>query len=499
MDYPTKMTERISDVLIIGGGVIGLSIMRELLQYKLTVTLLERHEDVCNGVSKANSGVIHAGFADSHGSIAAKFTPSASQQFEQLDKELRFGYRKIGSLVIARDSAELAILHDLLKNAEKNGVLGLSLIDKASLYEREPRLAGGFIGALSAKESGIVSPYEFGIALAENCIENDGHIHLGQAVENIESQGSTFNVHTATGSYKTRLLINAGGLYADHISSLLEVSDAIINPRKGSYIVFNRGTGDLINHVLFPVPTKRGKGILVTPTFHGNLMIGPTAVDGVSKNDLSTTEEEIQILIAAAQKTITKLPLNLAITTFAGVRPRSHTGSFHLSESRDRFFVCSGIASPGLTAAPMIAKHVRKTFVAKHLQLEENDAFNPFREPYASSQVMREFLSAKVAAQEAKRPLSDPECMVCRCEQVRRKTIDAALGAGLPIANTDALKRRTRAGQGFCQGKFCRPRVAQIIAEYNHRAPDQESIPTGDGLEPVKQRIPIQDIRNRHQ
>ncbi len=486
------------DVLIIGGGVVGLSIMRELLSYTMTVGLLEKHDDVCSGVSKANSGIIHAGFDDNPGSLRARFAPQGSMDFKKLDDELHFGYREIGSLVLARTDSDTKILKALQARGRENGVSGLSILEKSELYRIEPALQENFIAALYAKNSGIVSPYEFGIALAENCVKNGAYIGLDQAVKAIEYKSGVYHVQTETDTFTSKLLINTAGLHADSISRMLGINTPQIHPRKGSYIVFNRGTGSLVNHVLFPIPQETGKGVLVTPTFHGNLMIGPNAIDIDSKEDVSTTEEEIEDLLSKAERIVTNIPYTMAIKTFAGLRPKIAGGDFSLREAQEGFFECSGIASPGLTSAPAIARYVCSHFVALHMKLEKNHTFDPYRAPYSQPQYKRTFLSPKQANEESKIPISESDCMICRCEQIRRSTIIHALDAGLSLRTPEALARRTRAGFGFCQGNFCRTRVETIIHEYHTSKKNSFSPEKDTTFQQNSSRVPASFIRKQN-
>ena len=448
------------DFLIIGAGASGTSIARELSKYDVSICILEKSDDVSNGASKANSGIIHGGYATTFGTLKGKLSFLGNPMFKQLNEELNFGYRKTGGLVLAFNENELEKLHTLLENGKKYGTKNLKLLEKKELLSIEPNINKEVKYALYCPDVGVTSPYEYTIAIAENAIENGAELFLNSEVLKIEEHKDYFEIITKDNVFKSKYLINAAGIYADKVSSMVGVKTFKINPRKGEYILFEKGTGSIVNNVIFQVPTKKGKGVLVTSTYHGNLMIGPNAEEVKSKSNTKTSKETLNYVIEMAKKSIPYFDFKKKLKTFSGIRPTPNTEDFIIEESKERFINVAGIESPGLTSSPAIAKYVLE-IIKKKINLEKKKKFNPYRKPIIKSK--------NLTPEEIKNLInidSSNEKIICRCEQVTEGEIIDALSRNIPIKTIKAIKMRTRAGMGRCQGMFCKPRVEKILKKF---------------------------------
>ncbi|GAA0071246.1 NAD(P)/FAD-dependent oxidoreductase [Clostridium sardiniense] len=445
------------DVVIIGGGVIGGNIARELSKYKLEVCMIEKEEDVSCGCSKANSGIVHGGYADTPGTLKAELCVKGNRMFADLEKDLNFGYRETGSLVLAFSDEEKEHLEKLYNDGIENGVGGLKIIDGEEVIKMEPHLNKEVKWALYCSDSGVCSPYEFTIALIENAIKNGMELRLSEEVIGLEKSGDRFKVKTNKCVIESRYVINAAGVYSDKVSKMIGVDTFDIIPRKGEYIIFNKDQAYLVNKVIFQVPTKKGKGILVTTTYHGNLLIGPDAEQVAHKDDVSTDEKSLREIVDSARKSVSGFDMKKALTSFAGVRPTSSTKDFIVEETDVKGFLNVTGDSPGLTSSPAIAKKVIGILRDSGLKLEENNDFIAYRKPIFIKKD-RDF-KGDINAIDPKKHI------ICRCETVTEAEIVDALNREIKICSIDAIKRRTRAGMGTCQGAFCRPRVRKLIAE----------------------------------
>ena len=445
------------DVLIIGGGVIGGNIGRELSKYNLKICMVEKDDDVSCGCSKANSGIVHAGYADTPGTLKAKLCVKGNRMFEKLEEELNFGYRETGSLVLAFSDEEKKYLEKLYDYGIQNGVGGLKIIDREEVLKMEPHLNKEVKWALYCKDAGVCSPYEFTIALIENAIKNGMDLRLNEEVIGIEKEGDIFKVKTNKGIIESKYVINAAGVYSDKIANMVGLDDFYIIPRKGEYILFNKDQAYLVNKVIFQVPTEKGKGILVTTTYHGNLLIGPDAEQVASKEDVSTDEKSLIEIIKAARKSVSGFDMKKALTSFAGVRPTSSTKDFIVEESKVKGFFNATGDSPGLTSSPAIAKMMVEILKDSGVKLEEKENFVAYRKPIIVKKD-KNFIGNIDAT-------NPKEHIICRCETVTEEEIVDALTREIKINSIDAIKRRTRAGMGTCQGAFCGPRVRKLIAK----------------------------------
>lgn len=445
------------DVCIIGAGVVGMNIARELSRYKLRICVLEKEPDVGCGCSKANSGIVHGGYSDEPGTLKARLCVQGNRMYEQLDKQLHFGYRQTGSLVLAFREEDIPQLRQLHEYGIKNGVQGLKVISGEQAVEMEPYLSREVKAALYCENAGVASPYEFVIALAENAVENGVELRLNAAVTAIQPVSDSFKLTAGNSEAAARYVINAAGIYSDSVANMAGISDFSITPRRGQYIVLDKDQNYLVKSVIFQVPTKMGKGILVTTTYHGNLMIGPNAETIGDKDDVGTDEKTLEYIITAARQSVPDFDMKKALTSFAGNRPIANTKDFVIEESKvKRFINLIGIDSPGLTASPAIALKVVDLLRQAGLILEEKPEFQPYRKP---------IIRQKPADFAGSIDSSDPQTrIICRCEQVTEAEIVDSLHRGLPVQSLDAVKRRTRAGMGKCQGAFCGPRVRQLVA-----------------------------------
>ena len=466
------------DICIIGAGVVGANIARELAKYQVSVCLVEKEEDVSCGASKANSGIVHGGYSDEPGTVKAELCVKGNRMYEQLNKELNFGYRETGSLVLAFRDEDIKTLEKLYQYGIKNGVGGLAIIDGEKVRELEPYVSKEVKAALYCGNAGVTSPYEFVIALVENAIANGIELKLNTAVIGIAKVDDYFKISTNKEEIQAKYVINAAGVYCDKISSLLGIDDFHITPRRGQYVLLDKEQNYLANSVIFQVPTELGKGILVTTTYHGNLMIGPNAEEISDKDDVGTTEEVLEKIVETARISVPDFDMKQAITSFAGNRPISSKKDWIIEESRiSRFINLIGIDSPGLTASPAIALKVIEILKQAGLELNTKADFTAYRQPIIK--VKDENFKGDV---NSKNP---DDHIICRCEQVTESEIIDALHRGISIKSIDAIKRRTRAGMGKCQSGFCRSRVKEIIArelnipieEVTQRGKDSPGLP----------------------
>ena len=453
------------DVLIIGGGVTGSAIARELSRYDLKTALFEKGEDVCSGTSKANSGIAHAGFDAAPGSLKAKMNIRGSQMMEELSRKLDFPYKRNGSLVLCFDEKDRPRLEKLLQQGKENGVEGLEILEKKELLALEPALSEEVVCALHAPTGGIVCPFKLTIALAENAAVNGVEFHLNEGVKRVQpGTVEGYTVETGKGTYETRIVVNAAGLYGDEIHNQVSGEKLHITPRKGEYCLMDKKVGQLVSHTIFQMPTAMGKGVLVTPTVHGNLMVGPTATDISDKEGVDTTAEGLDEVLKKAALSVKSLPRGVTITSFAGLRAHEDHDDFILGEVKDApgFFDAVGIESPGLTSAPAIGEWMAEKIVEKlrkTQKVEEKKAFQETRKDIPNIASMDQ---AEAAALIAENPAYGT--IICRCEKVTEGEIIDAIRRPLGARSLDGIKRRTRAGMGRCQAGFCSTKVMDILA-----------------------------------
>ncbi|MCR1898948.1 NAD(P)/FAD-dependent oxidoreductase [Irregularibacter muris] len=449
------------DIVIIGAGIIGTFIARELSRYKLNIALIDKENDVANGTTKANSAIVHAGFDAKPGSKMARFNVEGNAMFDKICNDLDVEFNRIGSLVIGFSEEEMKELQKLYQRGLENHVPDMEIIDKKRVKELEPNISDNVVGALYAATGGIVGPWEMAIALAENAIENGVELLLNHEVKDIQKTQKGYELLTSEGPMQAKCIINCAGVYADHINNMIAKPTFKINPRRGQYFVLDRDARNIVNTVVFQCPTKLGKGILVTPTVHGNILVGPDAEDLDDRENLSTTADRLEYIKEIAKLTMEKIPYHMTITTFAGLRAEPSTGDFIIEESKDAkgFINVAGIKSPGLTSSPAIAQYV-VGLVGKILgNLEEKAEFNPTR---------RKLIRFDQLSQEEKEETIKRDSrfgrIICRCEHITEGEIVDIIKRKAGATTVDGVKRRARPGTGRCQGGFCGPRVVEILA-----------------------------------
>ena len=448
------------DIIIIGAGVIGTSAARELSRYDLDIALLEANYDVATGSSGANSAIVHAGYDCTPGTLMARLNVKGNEMYEQTASELDVPFKRIGSMVIALTDEDMDTLNVLLKNGRRNGVKGLELLNKKQALNMQPNLNPDILGALWAPTAGITCPYEMTIAMAENAVQNGVHIFLNTAVKNICKQGEIFKIQTSNGEFESKYIVNCAGVKSDLISKMAGADEFNIIPRKGEYCLYDKKLGDKVSCVIFQPPSKLGKGVLVTPTVDGNLLIGPNAVDIDNREDSSTTPEGLEYVFHKALSSVPTLSRRDIIRTFSGIRAVSDTGDFIVGESQtlDGFFNAAGICSPGLSAAPAIGREIADIVSGKVNGLKLNKTFSPYRKAIPRFREMSWEEKDKLI-----KIKPSYGRIICRCETVTEGEIIDAIHRPRPALTVDAVKRRTRAGMGRCQGGFCTPRVMEII------------------------------------
>ncbi len=453
------------DVTIIGAGVTGSAVARELSKYDLEITVLEKESDVCEGTSKANSGIVHSGYDAKPGTLKARFNVEGNKLIHELSKSLDFPFRENGSLVLALEEEGRAGIEELLERGRRNGVPDLRIVERDELKEMEPNVSDSAVCALYAPTGGVVCPFNMNIAFAENAADNGVAFRFNTEVISIEKKTGEdgrifYHLETSNGSFDTRIVVNAAGVYADRFHNMVSEEKLHITPRKGQYCLMDKTVGGLVKHTLFQLPTKLGKGILVTPTVHGNLMAGPTAEDTDNPEDTSTTAEGLDTVLSRGALSVSRLP-RMTITSFAGLRAHEDGGDFVIGEIKDApgFIDAAGIESPGLTAAPAIGVYIAG-IVRDLLNPSEKKDFIRTRKGIPSMALATDEERAALIA-------ADPAYshVICRCELVTEGEIRNAITRTLGATTVDGVKRRTRAGMGRCQAGFCLARTIPILAE----------------------------------
>jgi glycerol-3-phosphate dehydrogenase len=451
------------DVAVIGAGVSGAAIARELSRYRLKTVILEKAADVATGASKANSAIVHAGFDCTPGTLMARLNVQGSFMMQALCRELSVPYKPIGSLVIAFSPEDVQELHRLKQKGETNGVPGLEILPDEEVRRREPNVSPDVVAALWAPSAAITCPYELTLALVENAIANGAELRLGFSVSGMDRRDGLFIVQSAAGeSVEARFVVNAAGLYADEVNALAGGRPFAIRPRKGEYMMLDRTAGSTVGTVVFQTPCKWGKGVLVSPTVDGNVYTGPTAMNITDKRDTATTPEGMWYLKRLSKKSVPGLALSKSITAFSGLRAvAAGVGDFIIGcePGAPGFVNAAGMCSPGLSSSPAVAQFTVKELGLAGLKLEKKEDFNPVR-PHAKP--FREMDDAE--RREAIRRDSRYAHIVCRCETITEAEIVAAIHSPIPAVTMDGIKRRTRAQMGRCQGGFCGPRILEIIS-----------------------------------
>lgn len=456
------MPSELYDVIIIGAGVVGSLIARALARYDLRLLLLDKASDVGEGTTKANTAIVHAGYDAKPGSLKAKLNVAGNALFDQVCGELDVAFERCGTYVVATSQEDLATLQALYERGRENGVPGLRLLSAEEMRRREPAITPSLTGALLAETGGIVDPFALCYAAAENAVLNGVTLLLEtEATGWVKEDGRIVGVMTNRGVYRGRWFVISAGLWADDLLHRAGLDGFTITPRKGEYFVLDREAAHYVRSVLFPCPTPISKGILVTRTIHGNVMLGPNAQDVTDKEDLRTTAEGLEEVMAGALKLVPGLERRHIIRTFAGLRATGNTGDFYIAQPSEApgLVVLAGIESPGLTASPAIAEYVVEILREAGLKLAARRDYNPIRKGIPRFADLSDGEREALIAQ-------DPRWgrIICRCEMVTEAEVVAACHAPIPARTYDALKRRTRIGTGRCQGGFDTPLVLNIMA-----------------------------------
>lgn len=458
-----------ADVVVIGGGIVGTAVLRELSKYDLKCILVEKEPDLAMGTTKANSAILHAGFDAPTGSLKAITNVRGNKLYHELEQELDLDIKWTGSLVAATTDEEMATLQELLERGKANGVEGLKILSREEVLQKEKNLTS-VKGALWAPSAGVCWPFGAALAFARCAVQNGAEVMRDCRVLGfIKEDGRITGVETSKGVIKTKYVVNAAGVYADEIAKLAGDESFTITPRKGEYILFDKtACSSLVFGVVFPTPTKKSKGILVCTTTHGNTFIGPNAQDMEDKEDHAVTVEGMNEIIASARKLIPNLPMGAAITEFSGLRAVSSTGDFIIGASAVAgLYNAAGMQSPGLTAAPAVAEMLAEAIVKDSgaqakadfkAELPKKPVFNRLNWDKQAELIKENSLYGRV---------------ICRCETITEAEIIEAIHESCGARTVDGVKRRTRAGMGRCQGGFCGPRVTQILArELNIPVPE---------------------------
>ena len=450
------------DAVIIGGGVVGAAIAREISRYELNVCLLEKAEDVCSGTSKANSAIVHAGFDAVPGTKKAEFNVKGNEMMDELARDLEFEFKRNGSVVLCFAEEDLPKLQELYDRGIANGVKNLEIVSGDKIRELEPNVTDTVVAALLAPTGGIVCPFGLTIALAENAADNGVEFKFNTEVTGVKKDAEGYVLETNNGEVYTKTVINAAGVYSDEIHTMVSETKLKITPRKGDYCLLDKEAGTHVSRTIFQLPGKYGKGILVSPTVHGNLLLGPTAVDVEDKDNTATTAVELADAMAKSAISVKDIPYRLTITSFSGVRAHEATDDFTLGEVSDApgFFDAAGIESPGLSSAPAIAEMVVELLGKAGLTLEKKSDFNPIR---PATHAFREGTIEEKNAMIAKDATYGH--IICRCEGVSEGEILAAIRQNPRPRDLDGVKRRTRAQMGRCQGGFCSPYIVELLAQ----------------------------------
>ena len=453
--------KNIHDVLIIGAGVTGTMIARELSKYLLDVVILDKNNDAGDATSSANSAIIHSGYDPEPGSLKAKFNVLGNKKYPELVKQLDVPFIQCGSLTIATEDEQIPVLKELAERSRINGV-EVKLLNKEEVLKMEPNINPEVKGALFAPTAGIIDPFNLVVHAMENAIDNGVKFLRNQEVLDIKKENDIYIVKTNKEELAAKIVINAAGLKSDKIASMIEDIDWAITPRKGEYFLLDHYAEGLVNHTIFPLPSKKGKGVLVSQTSSGNYIVGPSS-EPADPDDVSTDGATLANIRKAATLMVPSIPFNQTIRVFAGERATCtrHDFIIEYAKSDKHFINVAGIESPGLASSPAIAEYVVEELVRPIIELKNNPSFNPCIKPYHRMHYLSEEEQLEVIK-------NDPDYgkIICNCEHISLGEIKDALSRSCPPVSIKGVKRRTRAGYGKCQGGFCQPKVLMILAEH---------------------------------
>lgn len=451
------------DIIIVGAGAVGSAVAREASKYKLKVLVIDRENDVGNVTSMANSAIVHSGYDPKPGTKKAFHNVRGNKMYPQLCKDLDVEFKQIGSLTCATNDEEKEVIENYISRSKENGV-EIKLLSKEETKKLEPFISDNVIESLYAPSAGIVNPFEFTVALMENAMDNGVELNLNEEVTSLKKIDDGYLVVTNKGEYKSKIVVNSAGLYSDKISKMLGINTYDIKPRKGEYFVLDHFKQPFVSHVIFPTPTAKGKGILVTPTTHGNYLVGPSSEFVDDKEDFSTDKLTLDEVRAKSTLLVNNIPFQYIIRQFSGLRATGTTGDF-IIEDHDGFIVLGGIESPGLASAPSIALEVLE-LVSKNITLEAKKDFISKRRSV--------YRLAKMSEKEKNDLIKkDPRFgrIVCRCETISEGEIVDAIHRNAGPTSIKGVKKRCRPGFGKCQGGFCEPLILQILARELNKDP----------------------------
>ena len=447
------------DVTIIGAGIIGSFVARELSKYDIKVLVVDKENDISDGTTKANSAIIHGGYDAEPGTLKAKFNVEGNAMFDQICKELDVPFKRVGSLVVGLDEKDEKTIKEIYDRGIENGVPDMEILNRGELRTKEPNISDKATSALYSPTAGIIGPWELALALMENAMDNGVELSLNREVLDIKKE-ENYKIITNNGEIESKYIVNAAGVYADKIHNMVSSPKFEIIPRKGQYFLFDKSAGSLVNSIIFQTPTEQGKGVLVLPTVHGNLLVGPNA-EITGREDKRTTEESLEFIKDASKKAVKDIPFREVITSFTGIRATPDTGDFIVEEVEDSkgFIDVAGIESPGLSASPAIGKYVGELLKDIDGNFKENKKFDPIRRPVIHFMELSNKEKEKIIEKDPKYGR-----IICRCENITEGEIVDSIHRNGGGKTVDGIKRRVRPGMGRCQGGFCQPRVMEILA-----------------------------------
>ncbi len=457
------------DIIIIGAGAVGAFIARNLSKYQVSTLVLEKETDVCDATSMANSAIAHSGYDPLPGTKKAYFNVKGNQMLDDICRDLDVSFVRNGTLTVATEDEQLPLLDELAERSKQNGV-PCRLLSAEEVKKEEPNIVPNVKGALLCPTGGIINPFELVSHAFENALDNGVKLSLCTEVKDIKHVGDHFVVITNKGDFEAKIVINAAGVYSDKIAAMIEKIDWSITPRKGEYYVLDHFSPNFVNHVIFPLPSSKGKGILVTKTTSGNYLVGPSSEFVDDKDDVSTDSLTLGQVKSGAGTLIQNIPFNQQIRVYSGLRatPSTHDFIIEPSKSYENFINVAGIESPGLVSSPAIGEYVVEELVSKVIDLKKKDDYKAAIRPYVHRlELTTEERNELIA--------KDPAfgTVICNCEKVSLGEIKDVLSRSLPCLTIKALKKRTRAGFGKCQGGFCQPQVVRILAEKQGVSPTE--------------------------
>lgn len=450
------------DVLIIGAGITGSFLARDLSRYQLNITVVDREADIANETTMANSAIIHTGYDPKDGTLKARLNVNGARMYERICKELHVSYQKCGAYVVATDEMEIAVLNELKERADRRGITA-DIVTREELLKEEKNLSDHVIKGLSVPDTAVIYPWECAIALMEDAVMNGVTLKLNCTVTDIKEEKDRFIVYTSKGTYESRVVINAAGYGADVIARMVETPPFSIEAKKGEYYVLSRHASDFVKHVIYPVPSKKGKGVLAVPTVHGNILLGPTN-EVCEQGDTSVTQHGLDHIRSQIERIVKHVPYTEVIRSYAGIRAAGNQGDFYIRPmmSNPRLIHVACIDSPGLASSPAISEYVIETYVKKVISLKKKKEVVHRPAPL----VMKELSLQEKNAAISREPLYGK--IVCRCENISYQEIVDAIHTTCGAVTIKGIKKRVRPGMGKCQGGFCEVEVAKIIADELH-------------------------------